>query len=109
VNARQILSLEETIGARLLNRTTRHQALTEIGHIYYERARRALQEGRLVRVLADYDPNPAELAIPLCGLSPQPGPASQDTSIYRLPGLCVQKARSRYAGNKLISQRQEPV
>jgi DNA-binding transcriptional LysR family regulator len=41
--ARQILSLEETIGARLLNRTTRHQALTEIGHIYYERARRIIK------------------------------------------------------------------
>jgi DNA-binding transcriptional LysR family regulator len=42
--ARQILSLEETIGARLLNRTTRHQALTEVGHIYYERARRIIKE-----------------------------------------------------------------
>jgi len=42
--ARQILSLEETIGARLLNRTTRHQALTEIGPVYYERARRIIKE-----------------------------------------------------------------
>jgi DNA-binding transcriptional LysR family regulator len=33
-------------------------------------ARRALQEGGLVRVLADYDPNPVELAIPLCVVYP---------------------------------------
>jgi DNA-binding transcriptional LysR family regulator len=42
--ARQIVSLEESIGARLLNRTTRHQGLTEVGRIYYERARQIIKD-----------------------------------------------------------------
>jgi DNA-binding transcriptional LysR family regulator len=42
--ARQIVSLEESIGARLLNRTTRHQGLTEVGRIYYDRARQIVKE-----------------------------------------------------------------
>jgi DNA-binding transcriptional LysR family regulator len=33
--ARQVSSLEATLGVRLLNRTTRKQSLTEVGHIYY--------------------------------------------------------------------------
>jgi DNA-binding transcriptional LysR family regulator len=37
--ARQISGLEDKIGARLLNRTTRHQGLTEVGKIYYEKMR----------------------------------------------------------------------
>ena len=42
--ARQIKALEEDLGVRLLNRTTRHQALTEAGVIFYDRARSILQQ-----------------------------------------------------------------
>ncbi len=40
--SRQISHLEDRLGARLLNRTTRRISLTEIGAAYYERARVAL-------------------------------------------------------------------
>ncbi len=36
--------LEERLGVRLLNRTTRRQSLTEVGRIYYERCKHALAE-----------------------------------------------------------------
>ncbi|HZX27820.1 MAG TPA: LysR family transcriptional regulator [Telluria sp.] len=36
--------LEERLGARLLNRTTRRQSLTEAGQIYYQRCKHALAE-----------------------------------------------------------------
>lgn len=39
-----IAKLEAQLGARLIRRTTRSQSLTEDGHIYYERARRAVIE-----------------------------------------------------------------
>jgi len=35
--SKSIMQLEEHLGTRLLNRTTRRISLTEIGHIYYER------------------------------------------------------------------------
>ena len=35
--ARQVSSLESTLGIRLLNRTTRRQSLTEAGQLYYSR------------------------------------------------------------------------
>lgn len=40
--SKQILSLEARLGARLLNRTTRRVSPTDIGLVYYERARRVI-------------------------------------------------------------------
>jgi DNA-binding transcriptional LysR family regulator len=36
--------LEERVGAKLLNRTTRQQSLTELGRIYYERCKQLLAD-----------------------------------------------------------------
>lgn len=47
--SKNLAALEEHLGARLLNRTTRRIGLTEIGEAYYERAARILAE------LADAD------------------------------------------------------
>jgi DNA-binding transcriptional LysR family regulator len=41
---RQLAALEQQLGARLLNRTTRRQSLTEDGRLYVERARRLLAD-----------------------------------------------------------------
>ena len=45
--------LEGRLGARLLNRTTRRQSLTEIGRTYYERCRQVLAEADWADSLAD--------------------------------------------------------
>ncbi len=41
---KHVVHLEERLGARLLNRTTRRQSLTEVGSVYYERCKLALAE-----------------------------------------------------------------
>lgn len=42
--SKQVQSLEEQLGTKLLTRTTRHVSLTEEGAIYFERARKALDD-----------------------------------------------------------------
>lgn len=42
--SKQVLNLEENLGARLLNRTTRRVSVTELGEAYYERCKRVLSE-----------------------------------------------------------------
>lgn len=44
VVSKYVMQLEEHLGARLLNRTTRQLSLTEIGQIYYERCKSILAE-----------------------------------------------------------------
>tara|TARA_R100001143_G_scaffold63254_1_gene69187 strand:+ start:3766 stop:4677 length:912 start_codon:yes stop_codon:yes gene_type:complete len=44
VVSKYISRLEEQLNARLLNRTTRQLSLTEVGKVFYEHARRGLQE-----------------------------------------------------------------
>jgi len=39
-----VRALEDRLGARLLNRTTRRQRLTEVGRLYYDRCRQVLAE-----------------------------------------------------------------
>lgn len=41
---KHVKALEERVGARLLNRTTRRQSLTEIGRIYYDRCKQILAD-----------------------------------------------------------------
>jgi DNA-binding transcriptional LysR family regulator len=49
---KHIRALEERLGARLLNRTTRRQSLTEFGRAYYERCRAVLAEAEAADALA---------------------------------------------------------
>ena len=44
--------LEERLGVRLINRTTRRQSLTEFGRAYYERCRMVLAEAEAADALA---------------------------------------------------------
>ncbi|NYH20190.1 DNA-binding transcriptional LysR family regulator [Paraburkholderia bryophila] len=45
-------TLEERVGARLLNRTTRRQSLTEIGQIFYERCKSLLADAEAAESVA---------------------------------------------------------
>ena len=42
--SKHVRELEESLGVRLLNRTTRHVSLTEIGHVYYEQCHELLDQ-----------------------------------------------------------------
>ncbi|HET9816114.1 MAG TPA: LysR family transcriptional regulator, partial [Xanthobacteraceae bacterium] len=45
-----VQSLEERLGVRLLNRSTRRVSLTEVGHAYYERCSQVLADVRRVAI-----------------------------------------------------------
>ena len=49
---KHIRSLEERLGVRLINRTTRRQSLTDFGRAYYERCRIVLAEAETADALA---------------------------------------------------------
>lgn len=51
--AKHVTYLEARIGARLINRTTRRQSLTEIGRAYYDRCKLVLAEADWADALAD--------------------------------------------------------
>ncbi len=48
---KHVRSLEERIGSRLLNRTTRRQSLTEVGRVFYERCKSVLAEAEAAEAL----------------------------------------------------------
>jgi DNA-binding transcriptional LysR family regulator len=50
--AKHVVSLEDRLGARLLNRTTRKQVLTELGRAYHERCKLILAEADAAEALA---------------------------------------------------------
>ncbi len=59
VVSKQISSLEEHLGSRLLNRTTRHHSLTEAGRLYLEHARSILEQvAATEEVLAEQSSQP---------------------------------------------------
>ncbi|KFX61078.1 LysR family transcriptional regulator [Paraburkholderia fungorum] len=49
---KHVSTLEERVGARLLNRTTRRQSLTEIGQIFYERCKALLADAEAAESVA---------------------------------------------------------
>ena len=49
---KHVRQLEERLGARLRNRTTRRQSLTDLGRAYYERCRVVLAEAEAADALA---------------------------------------------------------
>lgn len=51
--AKHVAALEHRLGARLLNRTTRRQSLTELGHAYLERCQHILNEAKAADSLAE--------------------------------------------------------
>jgi DNA-binding transcriptional LysR family regulator len=60
--SRQIAGLEDRLGARLLNRTTRRLSVTEAGAVYYERCARILAEVEAAeRAVMDLDEAPRGL------------------------------------------------
>jgi len=47
--SKELARLEERLGSRLLNRTTRQISLTEPGRVYFESARRIIEDSRIVQ------------------------------------------------------------
>ena len=67
--SKQVLALEQELGVKLLNRTTRHVALTEEGSLYYDRARVACDElkeaAALVQDLKSTPKGHLKISVPL--------------------------------------------
>jgi DNA-binding transcriptional LysR family regulator len=53
VVSKEVTKLEKSLGARLLNRTTRKLSLTEVGAAFYEHCARILQEAEEATLLVD--------------------------------------------------------
>jgi DNA-binding transcriptional LysR family regulator len=51
--AKHVRFLEDRIGAKLLNRTTRKQSLTEVGRVYYERCKHLLADAEAADACVD--------------------------------------------------------
>src|SRR3954470_10305096 len=49
--SKEVAKLEKSLGARLLNRTTRQLSLTEVGAAYYEHCARVVQEAEEAELL----------------------------------------------------------
>src|SRR6478672_5874542 len=49
--SKEVTKLEKSLGARLLNRTTRKLSLTEVGAAYYEHCARIIQEAEEAELL----------------------------------------------------------
>ena len=75
-----VQALEDRLGARLLNRTTRKVSLTEVGKAYYDRC---------VQILADI-----EQADDIAGAL-QSTPRGTLRDLYRHPYRAVRRARRR--------------
>jgi DNA-binding transcriptional LysR family regulator len=76
--AKHVASLKRRLGARLLNRTTRRQSLTELGQAYLERCRHILSEAKaadsLGEMMNDTPRGKLKISAPItfgaCGLAP---------------------------------------
>lgn len=76
--AKHVAALELRLGARLLNRTTRRQSLTELGSAYYERCKHILNETQaadsLAQVMNDLPRGKLRISAPVtfgvCSLMP---------------------------------------
>ena len=81
VVTRLVADLEEHLGARLINRTTRHLSLTDTGEAYLERVRHVLTEVDEAEALADRVDRRSRAAIcACCARRPSPCTSSPSTS-----------------------------
>ena len=67
--AKHVAALEQRLGARLLNRTTRRQSLTELGSAYYERCKHIVSEAQaadsLAQVMSDNPRGKLKISAPV--------------------------------------------
>ena len=82
VVTRLVADLEEHLGARLINRTTRRLALTDIGEAYLERVRHILTEVEEAEALASSSSTPSRAATCACSRR-RPSPCTSSPSTCR--------------------------